>query len=81
MDNITISSNGQTVWINDPWRCIARFCTSSGEIFSNEFNGKTIVIQPDWKTWTTLVFQMFNIHVSDMYRPSIPISDLIINVP
>ena len=70
-NNVEITTDARTVWVNGPFACLARFCPVSGEVMIK--NGDTfemnIIPKESFDNWRKRLKEMKNIDVSEEFRP------------
>ena len=60
-----ITTNGITVWVNNPI-CVGRFCRLSGEIFLGD---QSISTKPEWASWRKEMKVRVGVNVPEKFRP------------
>lgn len=69
MDNVDISTDGRTVWVNGRAGCLGRFCPVSGEIFSGCTATPLATTEPRWDLWVILMRYYHEVDVNPNIEP------------
>ena len=72
-----VTSNGDTVWVNDGVKCVGRFCKYSGEVLhpgeerfwltGNIFTNRTEPM--DWSMWCDQMRVLYKVNIPERLTP------------
>ena len=66
---VDITTNNNTVWINDLKGCFGRFCEMSGEVRQSDTEPWIVVQKESWLEWKNRVEIYVKYKISDEYQP------------